>query len=194
MRWVEYFIIFISLMVGFILFALQKFIPEFWKNVFKKDLSNHNANNQKKIYVSKVKFYAEFEMYQKLSKSCFKMVLETSKLFQIFEYSPSDEKKREEYNKNKYKEAEEQICVFQDDLYMYAPFISENIYELLLELHKIAMKQESDYFELYITKNLGRSEIKTSETHRDRERLMSLHSEFIKELRIYLNNLDVIGK
>ena len=168
---------------------LDKFLGGWFDHRWNKKLSEHNAKIDKKVYVSKVKFDAEFKMYQELSNSCFELVLKVSPLFPIISWSPADEEELKIYRKRLFNESHAAIIVFQDRLFSYAPFISKNIYEKLNNIRLDCKSTISHYDFVYFK---SPSQLPDFEKYSDmNEKIQNMHSDFINMLREYLESLDV---
>lgn len=158
-----------------------------------KELETLKVKLEGKSYISKTRFDAEFQIYQKLSQVTVNMVKDIGQLFPIITRDCRDDY---DTNKNKYDSALERVIVAQDVLSASAPFISEEIYLAFIELGKKCKIQLIYFFDFRVRP--------------DRENFMNACKEeywsvwdrtteisdgldiILKKLREYLSSLDVI--
>ena len=175
-----------------IVWFARKFINKHIDSRFDQRLENHKAENDKKINVSKVKFDSEFQMYKELSNACFNLVLEVGPMFPLFAKTPSDPEELKKYEKRIYSESHRAIIEFQNKLFSYAPFISEEIYKQLDNIRKLC-QTNIRYYEDWKIHKLSPLDVKRYNECQDRyETIKETHSEFVASLRERLKALEVI--
>lgn len=174
--------------------TIAKRLEEKYTLRLNKELERYKSNLDNKIYISKAKFDAEFEIYRELSKAFFEMVKNISILIPTgFTLVPADPEKKKEYDKKIYKEAMESTVKAQDILNGNIPFISEEIYNAYTEILKLC-RQQLNAFERrwnlsYFSPN--KEELTTEEYERTDE-INQKFSEANNKIRKYIEKLDVL--
>ena len=103
-----------------------------------EELERYKANIDNKIYISKTKFDAEFNIYRSLSKAFFDMVKNISILIpRGVVYLPADPKKQREFDEEHYLTAKKSLVIAQDELNSNAPFIQERFYNEYESIRKM---------------------------------------------------------
>ena len=121
--------------------TIAKRLEEKYTLRLNKELERYKSNLDNKIYISKAKFDAEFEIYRELSKAFFEMVKNISILIPTGFLVPADPEEKKEYDKKIYKEAMQSTVKAQDILNGNIPFISEEIYNAYTEILKLCRQQ-----------------------------------------------------
>lgn len=164
---------------------------------FDKQLEILKAKNEKCNYISKTQFDAEFKIYQELSKYSFEMLLNISRLYPMgIDYLPEDKVEQNSVFKDRYKDAESSLIFFQNKLFQYAPFISENLYKKFDEFRIECKKQVNMYFDAKVHPDSDadvRKEYRIMEVEcwKRTPELYKKHEAIILELREYLQTLKV---
>ncbi|MDR3149044.1 MAG: hypothetical protein LBT88_03360 [Oscillospiraceae bacterium] len=160
-----------------------------------KELESFKSGLEKKNYVSKVRFDAEFDIYRQLSKSFADMVKSVYAMITPgLSDQPADENARKEKDEHVYRDANNKVVVAQDTLRSNAPFIPVAFYLLYDEILKLGSLQLYTFRQRW---NIGSLETQSEKEHLERddykrsrkmnEKLMSLNDE----VRKYLKKLDV---
>lgn len=174
--------------------TIAKRLEEKYTLRLNKELERYKSNLDNKIYISKAKFDAEFEIYRELSKAFFEMVKNISILIPTgFTLVPADPEEKKEYDKKIYKEAMQSIVKAQDILNGNIPFISEEIYNAYTEILKLC-RQQLNAFERrwnlsYLSPN--KEELTTEEYERTDE-INQKFSETNNKIRKYIEKLDIL--
>src|SRR5574344_403754 len=170
-------------------------IKEGQKAEFQKQIKKKKKKNDKCNYISKTQFDAEFKMYQKLSEVGFNMLLDNSLLFPMgIDYLPKDETEQQKIFETRFETANKSMVIYQNMLFKYAPFLSENIYNLFDELKEFGRLQLIFYPDFKIRKDLQNSSASKDELNNCMKRtpkMFDKHNEIIRVLREYLKSLKV---
>lgn len=154
----------------------------------------------KKEYISKTRFDAEFRMYQELSEKNIAMVYCAGEAVVIVRGAP--------YSSQEIESFVAKFCDELNDAEMtnrrYAPFIEERIYERYLMLEKKATEifllikawkqfNASDDFKIEISDRTYQSSLELKKAIEEKQKVLSDESNaLLKELRQHLNSLDVL--
>ncbi|MCL2373299.1 MAG: hypothetical protein FWC78_07835 [Defluviitaleaceae bacterium] len=157
-----------------------------------KELENFKSGLEKKNYVSKVRFDAEFEIFRKLNLVFSKMRTETHNLFPIFGLKPVDKDELEKFENNIEKAVTDVIVIAQAELSGNAAFITEDLCNKFNNILKLCNRQLYDF-------QVSRghiSEINPADynfinsSERTKE-ILEKHDELVKEIREYFYLLEV---
>lgn len=172
----------------------QKQIEE-QKSEFAKEIENLKAKNDKLNYISKTQFDAEFKIYQELSEPVFDMFFDVMQLFPMgLDYVPEDEEDRKVFYEERYRKAMNNLMIFQRKLYIYAPFIPKQIYEMFDSFRVEARKQVNWYPDFIINPQREVIHELRDEKHKCWERTNELYKQYgeiIVKLREYLQTIKV---
>ena len=119
-----------------------------------KRLESHKGNIEHKVYVSKVRFDTEFQLYKDLSVTFFELVLAINTMTPILSFGvPSEEVDNENYENS-------QISAIkaQDLLHQNAPFIPQeffNKYQNLIDETKIELHRFRRYGNIHRKKTFS---------------------------------------
>jgi hypothetical protein len=160
-----------------------------------KELESFKSGLEKKNYVSKVRFDAEFEIYRQLSKSFVDMVKCIYTMIPPgLSYQPAEENARKEQDERNYREANSSVVVAQDTLRANAPFIPEDFYVLYDEILRLSYQQLNAFSQRwnagYLAPKKEKEHLAIDDYKRTTEmddKLMALNSK----VRMYLSKLDV---
>ncbi len=138
-----------------IILGLSGWLGRLWANrifekekiKYEKDLEDYKKEiniemqklktlDEKALYITKIQYEKEFEIYQNIWKSLVECIRASKNLYPIFQEVPSDEAELEEFNKNKYTTYVSAYNSFLEITTSYAPFYQEEFYNDLLELRK----------------------------------------------------------
>ncbi len=159
-----------------------------------KELEKFKTELNKKEYVSKTKFDAEFKIYRELSLAFADMIKSINLLVPIYARVPADKEERLEYEKKCYKKSISAIAKAQDTLNSNIPFISEKIYDKYDELLRLSTLQIDEYEERFDVFNLRPQELKEKFSSDAYKRTREINNEWkvLNDIiRAYLAKLDV---
>lgn len=166
---------------------------------FDKALEDKKSSNERKNYISNVRFDKEFEIYQIISEQQISLVYDVGEAVKVARGMYDNEKEE-------YKKFIEKFCsdVNQADIGLkrYASFISKDIYERYKQLDEIC----TDIFKLLLLMDEIKSELVTFR-YKDKTYNKNIAKQFIEEtqkeisdlsdeiidfVREYLSSLDVL--
>jgi hypothetical protein len=124
-----------------------------------KEMQRLKTIDEKALYITKIQYEKEFEIYQNIWKALNECVRVTKNLYPKYEDSPTNEAELEEYNNKKYKAYVEKFNNFSNIISSNAPFYQESFYNNLISL-RIKCNQFGDIFKTYVF------DVKYSETFR----------------------------
>lgn len=157
-----------------------------------KEIENYKAFLENKTYISKAKLDEEFQIYRTLSLCQVNMVKETVQLFPTFTKDLRDDY---ETYKKRHDSAFDAIMTAQDEYASNAPFISEEIYDKLLEIEELCKVQLSDFQDFRLRPDAEEFRKNCSDAYRaayERSReINEKHKAVLNALRDYLSKLDV---
>lgn len=160
-----------------------------------EELERYKANIDNKIYISKTKFDAEFDIYRRLSKAFFDLVKNISILIPAgVVYLPADQEKQRQLDNENYLAAKKSYIIAQVELISNAPFIPERFYNEYKNIQKMC-KEQLDEFDLRSIPSLSTQEEKETISKDARKITTDINVKFKNlnnEIREYLNSLDVI--
>jgi hypothetical protein len=160
-----------------------------------EELERYKANIDNKIYISKTKFDAEFDIYRRLSKVFFDLVKNISILIPAgVVYLPVDQEKQRQLDNENYLAAKKSYIIAQVELISNAPFIPERFYNEYKNIQKLC-KEQLDEFDLRSIPSLSTQEEKETISKDARKITTDINVKFKNlnnEIREYLNSLDVI--
>ena len=161
-----------------------------------KELEKYKSNLDSKIYISKTKFDAEFNIYRELSKAFFHMVKDISIMIPYgFSTVPADETARKKHEENAHSNAVSSVVIAQDILNGNAPFIPDNFLKEYNELLKLSRMQINVFQERWNVLYLASQAEKESLSSEDYKRTGELNqklNELNNSIREYLSKLDVL--
>lgn len=167
----------------------------FYNADVKKQIENLKAKNKERNYISKVQFDAEFKIYQELAEYCYYMFFNVSQLFPIGIYErPADSEERQEYIKTLYENALKALVDFQNILYKYGAFITEDLYKIFDDFKLKNQEQVNMYKNINIAdiedvradfrKNFHKECIKrTEEIYNDYDKITIELRQYLKSLK-----------
>lgn len=167
---------------------------------FREDLEHLTKQLERKNYVSKVRFDAEFAIYQELSKAFFDLIIAQNNLFTFYKLDslPSDPSEKIEVYKKRYETARTAYNSTMDILHKNTPFIKKEIFDKFDNILYGVKQQLHHYPSFYIEDDAAelRQECKeifekcSKKTLEIDEQMKNLFTD----LREYLKTLDVIDK
>lgn len=178
-----------------ILNAIWSFIQRKKQLEYDKQLEKYKHIAEKKNYVSKVRFDAEFAIYRDLSKVFFNMVLEIGALIPPgYSERPVDEEQYKKLQEESFRSSAKAHKIAQETLFQNAPFIPEELYNDFRELLQLTRLQLAAYKMRFNVLYVAPKEEKESYSKEDYKRAGEINSKFDalnKKIREYLASLDV---
>ena len=182
--------------VGFSSAFIAEKLQKKYQLKLNEELEKYKAGLTNKVYISKTKFDAEFEIYRRLSEVFSKCV----KAFNILIPSgltsvPADEAKRKELEEKNHREAVNAYVAAQDELSRSIPFISQDIVDKYESLLKLCSMQLWDFEERWNMSFIGSEKEKSTLSTENYKRTTKINDEFIEintNIREYLARLDVL--
>ena len=160
-----------------------------------KELEKYKSDLNKKEYVSKTRFDAEFSIYRELSKSFFNMARSINALIPAgYSERPADEETYKKYQEECFHTAQEAHNNAQETLVQNAPFITEENYNAFLELISLTRMQLMAYTKRFNVLYFAPQEEKESYSIEDYKRAAEIQTKFdalTKKIRDYLASIDV---
>lgn len=160
-----------------------------------KELEKYKTELNKKEYVSKTRFDAEFSIYRELSKAFFNLARDINSLVPAgYSERPANEDDYKKYQEECWHASSKSLQVAQETLVQNAPFISEELYNDFLELISLSRLQIAAYTKRFNVLYLATQEEKESYTLDDYKRAGEISTKFDalnKKIRNYLASLDV---
>ncbi len=147
-------------------------------------------SEENKNYVSKIRFDAEFKMFQDISEALLTMTGSAAALFPNGVSAPPKKGDEEELTLRAEKAAEshgEANKVFMRN----APFMPKNMYRILETVAAQCEGQLLRFNRAYLSDNSVSSEQDIQTGRLQREDISELQASFMEELRSYLESLDV---
>lgn len=189
----------IGVVFGAVIYFTSNFIAERLQKKYdlklNEELERYKANIDNKIYISKTKFDAEFDIYRRLSKAFFDLVKNISILIPAgVVYLPADPEKQRQLDNENYLAAKKSYIIAQVELISNAPFIPERFYNEYKNIQKMC-KEQLDEFDLRSIPSLSTQEEKETISKDARKITTDINVKFKNlnnEIREYLNSLDVI--
>lgn len=152
------------------------------------------ANNDKKNYISNVRFDIEIQVYKELTKSFFSMIVEIRNLIPtgfgyVIDYR-GDEEAQKKHDLDIYQGANNAVFDAQNCLNSNIPFIPEELYQKFSEILRLSHKQLNVFARRWDNGVIGtykeKSRIETEDMNRTDE-ISSKFSEINKDIRNHLN-------
>lgn len=190
--------------IGAIIILVIKFCSNFiaeqlakkYEIKLQKDLEKYKSGLDNKIYITKAKFDAEFELYRNLSSAFFKAVKAVTTMIPAgLAYYPADKEDRKKYEEGLYDKASAATVTAQDILYCNIAFIPKELYEKYKEILHMCNIQVSVFQERwnvnYLVTQAEKERFSPEDFKRSREILDKFY-QLNDELREYLSKLDVL--
>lgn len=160
------------------------------------------AKNDNKLYISSVNYDIKIKAYKDLSDAFYKMLMDVYSIIpsgdiQLPHFKPNANLEKAAYEQGLYKKANESHQTALTTLYSNAPFIPKEHYERYNAIVAMAHKQIFLYGNRFNTGDMfsyeKRSILKPEDYDRTAE-MIRLFEELNKELRDYINNIEVNEK
>lgn len=177
-----------------ILDAIWLFIQKRKQLEYDKQLEKYKHIAEKKNYVSKVRFDAEFTIYRELSQAFSEAIEGVHGIIPNGEaYYPNDEDERTEYEEQLFSIFAKASYKAQKSLFSNAPFISKDIYDKFSEIMDLIRTQSEVYNEAHFDTTLSNAEGEITEEDTDRTALIDVKFDnLINEIRDYLSKLEIL--
>lgn len=165
-----------------------------------KELESYKAQLDKKTYISRARFDAEFQIYKDLSEKVLSMVECTYWLFpRCLDKVPMDEEERKKIYLERYKNANEAIGQAQSSIRANAPFIPKGFYEQFEEIAMLCLQQYNMYAWCGELTQVSKKSMRPSEAMLKEEekcwtrteQIWQKRESLMQSLREYLQKLDV---
>ncbi len=161
-----------------------------------EELEKYKAGLSNKVYISKAKFDAEFDIYKHLSEKFSVCVKRFSIMIpQGLTSVPADEEQRKKQDEENYRNACNAYANAQDELFKSIPFIPENIADEYSELLKLCSLQLYDFEERWSISFLGTKEEKSTLSMESYKRTGEINDKLKginHVIRDYLGKIDVL--
>lgn len=171
--------------------VLRDFLVSKFKLSLDKQLEKSKAANERKNYVSKVRFDAEFEIYRSLSKAFNNLLNNLAMLYNRRFEIPISQNEKNKYIDDLISDCADSYTKACNTLWENAPFISEEIYEyyfeILIECHRLHV--QACQFYGVILPRIAKIDDNTYEKMNGTEQKMLNLNKIIRE---YLYSLEAI--
>lgn len=190
--------------VGVIVVGVIKFCSKFiaeqlmkkYENKLQKDLEKYKSGLDNKIYITKAKFDAEFELYRNLSSAFFEAVKSVTTMIPAgYAIYPANKEDRKEYENGLYDKAVEATVVAQDILHCNIAFIPKELYDKYKEILDLCNQQVGTFQNRWNVNCLASQEERERFSHEDFQCSRDIKKKFYSindDLREYLEKLDVL--
>lgn len=162
-----------------------------------KELEYFKSGLDRKNYISKVRFDAEFALYRELTEACRNMVDSVYMVYPTYADVPAGESERAKYEDENFKKAQAFTNEFVKIMTSNSPFIPKAFCTSFMELIKLCRLNLDVYAERWNKGYLGVWEGSEDKRHAEREaylRTSDITEKFeklIDDIRDYLMQLDV---
>ena len=161
---------------------------------YDKQLEKYKHIAEKKNYVSKVRFDAEFEIYRELSQTFSEAIEGVHGIIPYGEaYYPNDEEEKKLYKKHLFEKFIKATVNAQSTLFANAPFISKDIYDRFNEIMDLIRLQNEVYTEANFDTSLSKADGEITED--DAKRTAQIDEKYdvlMDEIRDYLSRLEIL--
>lgn len=167
---------------------------------FREDLERLTKQLERKNYVSKVRFDAEFAMYQELSKVFFDVVVAQNDLFTYYQFDVTlpDKTAQQELCKKRYEAARIAYNSAIASLHKNSPFIDKDFFDRFNDILRDIKLQLFHYPSFYVAEDAAETkrECKTvfDECSKRTNEIDDRMKNLCADLREYLKTLDVLDK
>ena len=193
---------------GFIVAGLSSWLGKVWANrlmaeekaKYEKELERLAKQLERKNYVSKVRFDAEFAIYQELSKVFFDVVVAQNDLFTYYQLDVTlpDKAAQQELCKKRYETARLAYNSAIASLHKNSPFIDKDFFECFNDILRDIKRQLFNYPSFYVADDAAETKREckklfdecSQKTNEIDERMKNLCAD----LREYLKTLDVVDE
>ncbi|MBQ9503492.1 MAG: hypothetical protein IJU93_00625 [Lachnospiraceae bacterium] len=118
---------------------------ESYKHELEIEIEKMKAQNDKVNYVTQRQFDTEFAAYEKIFECMFKFSVYTRQLYPAFEWQITEKEKRKGVFTQRWDDYKEAFNTFSETIEINAPFIPEDIYEMLVKMRSLANEIATNY-------------------------------------------------
>ncbi len=162
-----------------------------------EELEKYKAKLDKRKYISNKKFEVELSIYRDLVKAIVDMTEAAYLLFPALDYLPPNKDEERKVLIDRYNRSIDKYNSASEILFKNAPFINESIYQKCLELRNDC-REHIHYANIFrIVPDADKNRSQMSEKYHEcwrvsDEVIVEKRTQFITELRKYLDSLEVI--
>lgn len=190
--------------IGAVIAIVIKFCSDFiaeqvmkkYENKLQKDLEKYKSGLDNKVYITKAKFDAEFELYRNLSSSFFEAVKAVTTMIPAgYAIYPADKEDRKKYENELYDKASSATVAAQDILCCNIAFIPKELYEKYNEILGLCRQQVGTFQNRWNVNYLATQEEKEHFSHEDFQcsrEILAKFNTLNDELRDYISKLDIL--
>ena len=188
----------ITAIIAFSIPPVRDFVMKKFQLSIDKVLEDKKSLNERKNYISKVKFDTEFNIYREMSKNYFYLIKQVNKLIPYgISTAPVfiTKTEKDEYEKKIYQDTLDVYLLAQESLNANAAFIFEDFYNEYKEILTLCSEQLEVFQQRW---NLSYSALKEEDklpTIEDFKRTKEISERFEKlssKIRNYISNLEVL--
>ncbi len=190
--------------VGLITEKIQKDYDLKLKEKFKtykaeidKELEKHKSALGNKNYVTQRKFDVEFEMYQTLANSFYRLVKEAVTLIPTgYSLQPADKEIKKAVDEETYNDLSKAINESQDLLFRYAPFIRKDVYEGYRGVLNMCQQHKFAYANRWNVGDLRKQEEKerfSIDAYKRSDEISVQYEAVNQTIREYLQSLEILN-
>lgn len=174
--------------------AICLFIQRSKQLKYDKQLEQFKQILEKKNYVSKIRFDAEFSIYRELSQAFSEAIEGVHGIIPYGEaYYPVDKDERIKYVNMLFAKFAKASHNAQRTLFANAPFISKDIYDKFNEIFDLIRQQSEVYNEANFHTTLSNADGEITEEDKNRTALIDIKfDKLIDEIRDYLSSLEIL--
>ena len=190
---------------GFIVVSLSSWLGKVWAErlmvretaKFREELERLTKQLERKNYVSKVRFDAEFAIYRDLSAAFLEVVHAQNVLFPIslIDYVPKDKQEQKAFYTQRADKCGEAYNNALKQLYRNAPFIDEHIFDQFDKISRSVWAQLTSYPMFFISDEASQNRKDLKDDFKEcTQRTQDINDDMdklISDLRAYLKKLDV---
>lgn len=181
-------------LIAFCIPPIRDFIIKKFQSSLDKALEDKKSINDRKNYISKARFDAEFQIYRELSKDFFDLVKQISNLFPYNDqissiFTVAEEDSRYEYMI--YDKSQNAYVTAQDRLHANSAFISEDFYKDYNKILELCLIQLTIYKSKWIITDCHEADGAHDCSERTKE-ICDRLEDLNRKVRKYLSNLDVL--
>lgn len=162
-----------------------------------KELEKFKQGLDRKNYVSKVRFDAEFVLYRELTVACRDMVNDVYFVYPTYANVPANEDTREKYEKEVFEKATKSYTEFSKLLRGNAPFVPKSFYDSFSEISKLCKENLDVYMQrwdrgmLFVWEGSQEKRDAESKAYQRTGEFTKKFDSLIDDIRNYLTKLDV---
>lgn len=169
--------------------ALIWFGKRLVNSLFEKRLEVLKSQLEKKVYISKIKFDLEIEVYRLLSEKTQRMVFDNNNIFSDYDIT-LDANLRNKRKAEFFQKAQDSYNDAQSAIYQNAAFIPKELFELFLEISTLCRFQLGHF--IGVDPNNAAKIWQECKTRS--EDINAKLESLIERLRVHIDSLDVLDK